>query len=96
MNQYFFPLVFLGFTITLLKNHPGIPELPFINPKEKKLLQNPAIKPSIKDYSEILYLVTSEDGLCLASTVSVSPPDSYVFLWYLQSNFKRNIWVTKH
>lgn len=61
-----------------------------------KLLQNPEIKPRIKDYSEIPYLVTSEYGLCSTSTVSLSPPDSSVFLWYLQSNFKRNISVSKH
>lgn len=61
-----------------------------------RLLQNPEIKLHIKDYSEIPYLVTSEYGLCLTSTVSLSPPDSYAFLWYLQSNFKRNISVSKH
>lgn len=42
------------------------------------------------------YLVTSEYGLCSTSTVSFSPLDSYLFLWYLQSNFKRNISVSKH
>lgn len=96
MNQYFFPLVFLGLIIALLKNPSGIPEVLFINWKKIKLLQNPEIKPHIKDYSEIPYLVTSEYGLCSTSTVSLSPPDPYVFLWYLQSNFKRNTSVSKH
>lgn len=38
--------------------------------------------------------MTSEYGS--KSTVSLSPSDSYVSLWYLQSNFKRIISVSKH